>query len=552
MSDKASATQKGGTGLMTAGIVIAVLIAAGTFLVIQDRAQPSEEELSALVPGTGTEAGDTDTSSDQADGAAQEVLSEDAGSAEEDNSQSGTDLAAKDQLTAPTIDEVRVDAGGVAVIAGRATPGSVVQVLLDGEVVAETQADGSGSFAALGSVSAADAARVLSLRASQNGAEIASEEEVIIAPVASLPVPETDETDTDVLALADVVEQDAEQKHVASQVGTDAGTSDHVPPASSSEDEGQTVAQSEAPQETPATEGGELEAQADGLNRSVDLALLDDGSVDEQSDNGRTQSVKEDEPTGSSVANEDVADSAETAGDASATPEQDDKSPQTIVDETQAIDSGYGGNQQIAGLNQQSAIADVGSGANSQDDQAGDASAAEIALLKSDEDGVSLLQSDPVPPSTIVLDTISYSDDGTVQLSGRASIDVLRVRIYLDNAVVAQLLVDDSGNWRSEIPGVAPGVYTLRVDALDDGGTVVSRIETPFKREAPEQLAAASDGQTGSVRSVTVQAGDTLWAIARSRYGEGLLYVQVFDANKDVIRDPDLIYPGQVFELPSE
>ncbi|HCJ00412.1 MAG TPA: peptigoglycan-binding protein LysM, partial [Sulfitobacter sp.] len=49
---------------------------------------------------------------------------------------------------------------------------------------------------------------------------------------------------------------------------------------------------------------------------------------------------------------------------------------------------------------------------------------------------------------------------------------------------------------------------------------------------------------------VTVQEGATLWAIARERYGDPTLYVRVFAANRSSIRDPDLIYPGQVFDLP--
>ena len=102
------------------------------------------------------------------------------------------------------------------------------------------------------------------------------------------------------------------------------------------------------------------------------------------------------------------------------------------------------------------------------------------------------------------------------------------------------------------MPEIDTGIYTLRVDAVDAEGDVVSRIETPFKREEPAVLAAAIAGPEGPARAVTVQAGDTLWAIARDRYGEGLLYVQVFDANRDSIRDPDLIYPGQVFDLPIE
>ena len=51
--------------------------------------------------------------------------------------------------------------------------------------------------------------------------------------------------------------------------------------------------------------------------------------------------------------------------------------------------------------------------------------------------------------------------------------------------------------------------------------------------------------------TVTVQPGFTLWGIAKENFGDGVLYVQVFDANRDKIRDPDLIYPGQVFKLPA-
>jgi nucleoid-associated protein YgaU len=54
------------------------------------------------------------------------------------------------------------------------------------------------------------------------------------------------------------------------------------------------------------------------------------------------------------------------------------------------------------------------------------------------------------------------------------------------------------------------------------------------------------------ISAITVQPGSTLWAISRERYGDGLLYVQVFQANRDKIRDPDLIYPGQVFTLPDD
>jgi nucleoid-associated protein YgaU len=175
-----------------------------------------------------------------------------------------------------------------------------------------------------------------------------------------------------------------------------------------------------------------------------------------------------------------------------------------------------------------------------------------VAVLKSTAEGVTLVPQSPQVLDRIALDTIGYSDAGDVRLSGRTSLAASAVRVYLNNRAVVTLPVDESGGWRGNLPDVDAGIYTLRVDAVDAGGQVTSRVETPFKREAKDVLAAASAGQTGPVAAVTVQTGDTLWAIARDRYGEGLLYVKVFEANRTSIRDPDLIYPGQVFDLPVE
>jgi len=48
----------------------------------------------------------------------------------------------------------------------------------------------------------------------------------------------------------------------------------------------------------------------------------------------------------------------------------------------------------------------------------------------------------------------------------------------------------------------------------------------------------------------TVKKGDTLWAIAKKYYGNGSQYPQIFNANKDKISNPNLIYPGQVLTIP--
>ena len=67
----------------------------------------------------------------------------------------------------------------------------------------------------------------------------------------------------------------------------------------------------------------------------------------------------------------------------------------------------------------------------------------------------------------------------------------------------------------------------------------------PFKKTIP-----VADIPVGDV--VLVQPGNSLWRLARRTYGSGLRYTDIYDANRDQIRDPNLIYPGQVFVLPGE
>lgn len=175
-----------------------------------------------------------------------------------------------------------------------------------------------------------------------------------------------------------------------------------------------------------------------------------------------------------------------------------------------------------------------------------------VTVLKSTAEGVEVLQTGPEVTTSVEIGTIGYSEEGEVQLSGRAAVGTSEVRVYLDNRFTTSLPVDTDGGWRGDLPQVDVGRYRLRVDEVNSAGGVTSRVETPFQREAPATLAAADTADAGPVRAVTVQTGDTLWAIARDRYGEGVLYVKVVDANRANIRDPDLIYPGQVFDLPVE
>jgi len=63
---------------------------------------------------------------------------------------------------------------------------------------------------------------------------------------------------------------------------------------------------------------------------------------------------------------------------------------------------------------------------------------------------------------------------------------------------------------------------------------------------------AATDPIAGSSvgRTYTVVRGDSLSKIAKHQYGDGNRWRTIYEANRDLIKDPDLIYPGQSLRIP--
>jgi nucleoid-associated protein YgaU len=114
---------------------------------------------------------------------------------------------------------------------------------------------------------------------------------------------------------------------------------------------------------------------------------------------------------------------------------------------------------------------------------------------------------------------------------------------------------------------VVDGVATLTGTALDQAafektvlmaGNVegVSRVVAGGLHVAPQAAAAAPAAaapaavKAPEVEFVLVEQGDTLWGIAERAYGNGARYTEIFEANREVIEDPDLIFPGQKLRIP--
>lgn len=149
------------------------------------------------------------------------------------------------------------------------------------------------------------------------------------------------------------------------------------------------------------------------------------------------------------------------------------------------------------------------------------------------------------PAGGVSVDAVDYAETGEVQFAGRARPGG-SVRLYLDNRHIGDAAPDTEGRWnlRPETP-ISPGLFELRADQVDPQGRVTARVQMPFQRtEAPPE--ALREG------SVVVQPGQNLWRIARQTYGRGVHFTVIYAANRDAIRDPNMIFPGQVFSLPAE
>jgi nucleoid-associated protein YgaU len=707
----------GGMLRWIAGAGVALVLAlAALMLVPRDLPEPEGQEAALRGPAEGAETSAGDATRQEA-GTPQGMTGEDGTepgletaavpaepSASAPDPEASEDTAEQPRTAAapvpPTFDEIRRDPDGTVVIAGQATPGATVTVLHDGENVATATADAAGNFAAIAFVTPDGEGHVLSLLEQLNGVEVASDDEIILAPVdapvqvAEATPPPSESPQSVEEAVAQAVEKVVEEAQAAQgaaspdtgTAGEDAATADEteetaapvVVADASTADAGPESAANPAPgpvaAETGAEEATDIASDAPETggpaepDEPVELAEADAGTTGTpapdvqsapaasaapavtdtqtaasgfsatqpsdpgtsgQESSGNTERTEQESPaapaadpdgpaarvaesggaqsltdrpaqsgaTGapsSEVAESEAEASAEVAESSGvagpATGESGTDTTDTAVTDTTApaaIETAEaegpaasasiappGGAAETAAPGSPDPIVTgpisdpaVTAAAPQAPAPAGTADApvlpsysappetpsapAEVALLKSSREGVELINATPPEVmSSVALDTISYSETGEVQLAGRAQAEAETVRVYLDNDAIISLPVDADGRWRGDLPDVDEGIYTLRVDEVGGDGAVTSRVETPFKRESQEVLAAAAAERRGPISSVTVQKGNTLWAIARDRYGEGILYVRVFEANRNNIRDPDLIYPGQVFDLP--
>ena len=416
-------------------------------------------------------------------GEASEKIEDDVKSKEaEVITEKSTDKAASEEkvtIYPPKLETVRIDDDGTALVAGMAYPGSILEILVDEEVVESIILGQDGNFAVLFDIELKDRPQVISIRSIDGETVLVSDETMIVAPKIIE------------LAQADPADNQTQKQSEGAENSTGVG----VFPKEKSEKTSEENSSNDLVAETDLEEETEKAAEANNIsNDNVDKADL----------TNKTPQLAQ--PTEEKI-EEDVQQILTQE------PSDSDLIPNTVSNKAE-----------------------------------------QPTVLLADSEGVKVVQSGKTGPNVmtdVMFDTINYSKDGDVAVTGRGTPESI-VHFYLDNSPVASTAVDQTGYWSADLSDVEAGVYTLRLDQLDQSGKVSSRIESPFKREDRSVLVDQMQdiASPARINVITVQPGNTLWAISRERYGRGILYVQVFDANKDKIRDPDLIYPGQIFDLP--
>ncbi|MDG2340366.1 MAG: LysM peptidoglycan-binding domain-containing protein [Paracoccaceae bacterium] len=456
------------------------------------------------------------------------------------------EIEAAPEFAAPAFEVVRVESDGLTVIAGTGPVGWLISILVDGVTVETVTADTSGQFVAILDIGESDAARIITLSAKDGDRIILSDAQVIIAPVVRQVAEVVEEAPAEPDEIAAVQEDTSEaaEPYVEDMttmevVDADVGEAVEVATEQTTQDSDSDDAANTAVVTEEVTETDEQDTtvvQAEDAEVANDQAVLE---VQESSPSAATESSE-------------VAESQTAVA----------KTEEPVTQEAAVVEPDAGVSEEteesndvaVTGVEPAPALpeAEVVTTTEDQSVQVETVEDTAPAVLLVENDSVTVLQPSSEGPQVLdelSIAAISYSDEGAVQLSGFSPAGFLRV--YLNNIQITVLEVPEPGEWATELADVAPGIYTLRIDQVDADGQVIQRVETPFKREEPEKVVAAAQTRRPLISVEVVQPGSTLWAISREKYGSGVLFVRIFEANKDQIRNPDLIYPGQIFDLPA-
>ncbi|SMP35252.1 LysM peptidoglycan-binding domain-containing protein [Shimia sagamensis] len=510
---------------------------------------------------------------------------------------------------APSFDVVRVDAEGNTVVAGAAAPGAMLGILLDGTEVALAPVDTAGKFAAILAIEPSDAPRVLSLVERRDDGDLSSDATVIVAPVLAVAEAVTAPDVVEEPAANDVVEPEVTQENAAPEIAStsaeeaatdnavgeaedtaskvsndlqrvegvaeklDEGSSEVAPKPEAKEEtaaveaspkpkapavivsdsEGVRVVQPAAPEEsTPEvmaavsidsisyTDTGAVMVSGRGNPSAFVRLYLDNAlaATTQINNTGLWSTQLEDVAGGLYELRADEVDESAKVLSRVVTPFKRE-TPETVAQARAQAET----------------VAAAETTAKTATDSSNDTGGADTqeAVAKTEAPVATQVEVTETPAKT---DSVSEAKAPAV--AATIEDDAAKIETSKDAASVPAVVATTSARDTDPVETSTPEQPATTAEAEQPTGVEQAGTDTATATSvaASTETISEPDNQTEAaqppVRIVTVQPGATLWAIARDRYGEGELYLQVFEANKDKIRDPNLIYPGQVFTVPEE
>ena len=140
--------------------------------------------------------------------------------------------------------------------------------------------------------------------------------------------------------------------------------------------------------------------------------------------------------------------------------------------------------------------------------------------------------------------TIFFDENGFVSIQGEVNFGK-SIELYINKKIMETIKIENSKWQYNSDKTIDYGLHDLLVVLKSDKDEILDKITLPFMRvempynDVPENF-------------ILIKPGDMLWTIAYRLYGDPFKYIQIFEENKDQITNPDLIFPGQIFSIPTK
>ena len=139
------------------------------------------------------------------------------------------------------------------------------------------------------------------------------------------------------------------------------------------------------------------------------------------------------------------------------------------------------------------------------------------------------------------LDIAEYLDEDSLMLTGRTKPNA-KVKLFFSDNFIKDSTSDNRGVWKIELKNFEFTDNNLIVTTEIEGQKITLRTKIFEKKIDPNFIFE---------KEVVVKNGNSLWRIARKTLGGGVYYSEIYKSNMKEIENPDLIFPGQVFNIPN-